>query len=219
MQKMRVVKVTNLNNLKLEQIENRSNTLFITSTRSLNYQSNKDKSLNVIDFTQLHAFVKTLTKAKDSLLDSEMRYLLYKTISNLKDNHPYKLAYLNSVSEIYELFSNLLVSDINESNINIKDIKKTQLQSKANIFELYLEYLKVVNEQEKATYQATFKECLKEYLSKYDQVCLIGFTFFNDIQNAMFEILINENRLSNIITDIDFVIDDFIKPLLKHNKL
>ena len=216
---LEVIKVNNLNNLMLEQIENSSNTLFITSTRSLNYQSNKDKSLNVIDFTQLQSFIREQAKQKDCMLDSEMRYLLYKTIADLPNGDPCKLAYKNSLSQIYDLFDKLLISNITADKINLKQIKKTQLQSISKLFELYSDYLNKLNKQAKAIYQTTFKECLREYLSQYDNVSLVGFTFFNDIQNAMFNILIENNKLSSIISNDDFIVDDFIIPLLKENKV
>ena len=219
MKKLEVIKVINLNNLKLEQINNSSNTLFITSTRSLNYQSNKDKSLNVIDFTQLQSHIREQAKKQDCIFESEMRYLLYKTIADLPDEDSCKIAYKNSASQIYDLFDKLLISNIDEEKINLKQIKKTQLQSITGLFELYIKYLKTLSKQSKTIYQIAFKKCLTEYLSQYDNISLVGFTFLNDIQNAMFNILIENNKLSSIITNDDFIVDDFIIPLLKDNKI
>ena len=217
MQKIKVVKVENINNLELEQIENSADTLFITSTRSLKHQSNNQKQLNVIDFTQLQAEMNALVKQKECLRESEMHYLLYKTISELNDKDPYKLAYRNSTNLIYNLFDKLLISDITAEKINIRQIKKTQLESVSNIFELYIQYLNKLSKQEKDTYQTVFKKCMADYFMQFKKVSLVGFTFFNDIQNAMFELLLQQGKLTSIITNDDFIVNDFIQPLLKDN--
>lgn len=213
--RVNVINIEYLNRLKLENYVNSSNTLFISSTRSLNYQSNKNKQFNVIDYTQLHSIIKDKTKDKDCISNNEMRYLLYKTISNLSDNHKTKSAFLNEVNLIYDLFDKLLFSEIVEQNLNLKQIKKTQLLSNANLFELYVDYLNCIKKQNKKTYQSCYKECLKEFLSQYQEVNLMGFTFFNDIQNMMFNILIENNLLSNIIINDELIIKEFITPLLE----
>ena len=40
---IRVVKVSDIGNIKLEQYENCSDTLFVTATRSLTYQTTKNR--------------------------------------------------------------------------------------------------------------------------------------------------------------------------------
>ena len=215
MQKINVVKVSSLNNLRLEQLSNGANSLFITATRSLSYQSNKNKKLNVIDYTQLHSSIKNVVKQKDYMSESEMRYLLYKTIMDLKDSS-IKLAYKNSITLLYELFDNLLVSNITADNINLKQIKKSHLISNADVFELYIKYLQTLSKQSKKPYQVGVRDCLREYFAQFSDVCFVGFTFFNDIQNTMFDILVEQGKLACMVANDDFIINEFIVPLLNN---
>lgn len=85
-----------------------------------------------------------------------MRYLLYKTIADLPDEDFCKIAYKNSASQIYDLFDKLLINNITEDNINLKQIKKSQLQSITGLFELYIKYLKRLEKQPKEIYQTAF---------------------------------------------------------------
>ena len=160
MNEIKVIKVQNLNDIELGQINSCANTLFITSTRSLNYQSNKSKKMNVVDFTQLHSQIKSLTKTKNCLSESEMRYLLHKTILDL-ENKTTKQAYKNSISQIYELFNNLLLSNVTEDCINLKQIKKTHLSSFSDVFQLYIDYLNTLKKQNKQTLQRSLYEQLR----------------------------------------------------------
>ena len=218
MNEIKVIKVQNLNDIELGQINSCANTLFITSTRSLNYQSNKSKKMNVVDFTQLHSQIKSLTKTKNCLSESEMRYLLHKTILDL-ENKTTKQAYKNSISQIYELFNNLLLSNVTEDCINLKQIKKTHLSSFSDVFQLYIDYLNTLKKQNKQTYQIAFADVLGDYFKQFDSVVLIGFTFFNDVQNLIFRTLIKENKLSSFVTNDDFIIQEFISPLLNDNNI
>lgn len=218
MKKIKIIKVASYNNLELEKISNNSNTLFITATKSLSYQSNKNKQQSVIDYTLLVSNINKQTKEKNCLLKSEMRYFLHKAISSVK-NENLKNAYFNSINLISELFNNLLLADIKENDINFKQIEQNYLYSNYELFALYVEYINLLNKQDKKDYPTTFKNCLKEYLKKYENVYLCGFTFFNDNQYALFKILIELGVEFSFIVNDNFIINDFIEPLLNKHSL
>lgn len=213
---MKCVKVVNTNNIggiKLENYIDNSSNLFITSTRSLSYKINNNIQYNVIDFTQLQSLISKTTKEQDCIKESEMRYLLYKTIMDLKDDK-IKIAFKNSIDELYSLFDKLLISNVRTQDINLTKIRNTYLTSNASIFELYINYLVVLSKQSKKPYQVVFNDNLKDYFNKYEKVSLIGFTFFNDIQNTMVKILTEQKKLANIFVDDEIIFNDFVVPYL-----
>ena len=218
-EKVDIVIVKSLNNLTLEKIEHKSNELFITATRSLAYQLNKDKKENVIDYTQLYNFIKSKAKEKDCLYESEMRYILHKTIKSLPDDDLCKQAFLNSQSLLYDLYNNLLMNNIYEQ-VDLSQIEQTQLSSNYKLFKLYKSYVEELNKQKKQTFQETFKLCLEEYFMTFAKVSFVGFTFFNDIQNCIFDKLWKYyNKVNKFIVDDDFIVNDFLIPYLNKKNI
>ena len=215
MKSVNIVKVSDIGDLRLEQYSTGSNSLFITATRSLNYQTKKNNNLEILDFTQLDNYIRAKLKDENCLTESEMRYLLYRTISQVS-NEVKKQSYRNSASLIYELFNNLLMANVTENDIDIRQIKKTKLSSYADIFQLYIDYEKNILKQEKKSYQAKYNDCLVDYLKGYENVSLVGFSFFNDIQTFIVKTLIGNDKLGSLITNDDFVINDLFEPILKH---
>lgn len=208
-----IYQLNSLPDFKLEQNIGCSSTLFLTSTRSLKHQLEENLNLKVIDYTELHSIIKTKTKDAKSLTDNEMRYLLFNTIQSMTDNEKTQQAYKNSINLIYELFSNLLFNGIEKNDFNFK--KKNIIPSQKEIFQLYINYIDLLNTQSKKSYQSCFSECLKEYLKQYKEVYLCGFTFFNDIQMLLFKLLMELNINVTFVVDSEFITNDFILPLLK----
>lgn len=208
-----IYQVNSLSDFKLEQNMNCSNTLFLTSTRSLKHQLEENLNLKVIDYTELHSIIKTKTKESRALSDNEMKYLLFNTIQNMSDNDKIKQAFKNSTNLIYELFNNLLFNGIEKNDFNFK--KKNIIPSQKEIFQLYINYIDLLNTQSKKSYQSCFSECLKEYLKQYNEVYLCGFAFFNDIQMLLLKLLIELNINVTFVVDSEFITNDFILPLLK----
>ena len=64
-----------------------------------------------------------------------------------------------------------------------------------------------------------FNKLLREWLSGYNDVSLIGFSFLNDKQQILFKYIVNNKRLKYFITNDDFVVNDLIVPILKQNNL
>lgn len=217
MQALKIVRADNLNNIELGGFVDSTNTIFITATKSMKYSLN-DK-LNVLDAGELYSKLLNATKEKECLKESEMKYILFKTISSIENSDSIKSALLNSVDEVYSLFSRLLISGIDDTKIDINNISNNQLKSSYILFDLYNKFLKELESQNKQTFHLALKKSMQEFFACYEKVVFVGFTFLNDIQNQYFEYLIKENKLSTIIINNDkFLIEEWLKPLLaKHN--
>ena len=218
MSRVKIIKVADIGDVKLEQYENCSDTLFITATRSLTYQTKKDNEYSVYDVTQLDNIIRAELKNRDCLKESEMRYLLHKAILNISDDKK-KTAFINSESGLYELYNNLLLAELNPNDIDIAKIYKSKLISYADIFQLFIDYCKIISSQKRVTYQSAYNVCLQEIVKPYKKVSLVGFSFFKDVINNLLKYLIKEDKLSSFITNDDFIIEDLIQPLLDDNKV
>lgn len=148
MSNIKIVKVDNIGDIKLEQYEDCSNTLFIAATRSLTYQLKSNNNVNVFDVTQIDNIIKVMLKEKHCLSESEMRYVLHKTIMKL-EGEKLKIAFKNSEKQLYELYNNLLLAELNINDIELSSIYRNNLISNANIFKLYIDYCKELKLQGK----------------------------------------------------------------------
>ena len=74
-------------------------------------------------------------REKDCLTESQMKYILFKTIDKMTDEK-IKQAFKNSLSEIYDLFSNLLYAEVDKADVKLNTIKKKNVISTFSLISL-----------------------------------------------------------------------------------
>lgn len=215
---IKIVKVDNIGDIKLEQYEDCSNTLFIAATRSLTYQLKTNNNVNVFDVTQIDNIIKVMLKEKHCLSESEMRYVLHKTIMKLEDEK-LKIAFKNSEKQLYELYNNLLLAELNINDIKLSLIYRNNLISNANIFKLYIDYCKELKLQGKNSYQKEYNLCMQEITKPYKKVSLVGFLFFKDNIHTLLRYLIKNQQLSSFFINDNMIAKNLIIPFLNDNNI
>ena len=128
MEIVKVLKVSDISSINLDKLTGCEKSLFISATRSLNYQIQKNNKVESYDFTQIQNMLNEQIKEKDCLTESQMKYILYKTIEKMKDDK-IKQAFKNSLSEIYELFSNLMYAEVRKEDVKLNVIKNKNVKS------------------------------------------------------------------------------------------
>lgn len=218
MEIVKVLKVSDISSINLDKLTGCEKSLFISATRSLNYQIQKNNKVESYDFTQIQNMLNEQIKEKDCLTESQMKYILYKTIEKMKDDK-IKQAFKNSLSEIYELFSNLMYAEVRKEDVKLNVIKNKNVKSIYLLLNLYINYQSELESAKEISHQKMFNTLLREWLSGYENISLIGFSFLNDRQQVMFKYIASKNKLRYFITNDDFVVNDLIVPLLIQNKL
>lgn len=218
MDTVKVLKVSDISAINLDKLVDSEKSLFVSATRSLNYQIRKKNKVEVYDFTQIQNMLNEQIREKDCLTESQMKYILFKTIDKMTDEK-IKQAFKNSLSEIYDLFSNLLYAEVDKADVKLDTIKKKNVISTFLLFKLYVNYLDELEDLKKIYHHRMFNKLLREWLSGYNDVSLIGFSFLNDKQQILFKYIVNNNKLKYFITNDDFVVNDLIVSILKQNKL
>ena len=87
MEIVKVLKVSDISSINLDKLTGCEKSLFISATRSLNYQIQKNNKVESYDFTQIQNMLNEQIKEKDCLTESQMKYILYKTIEKMKDEY------------------------------------------------------------------------------------------------------------------------------------
>ena len=123
MDTVKVLKVSDISAINLDKLVDSEKSLFVSATRSLNYQIRKKNKVEVYDFTQIQNMLNEQIREKDCLTESQMKYILFKTIDKMTDEK-IKQAFKNSLSEIYDLFSNLLYAEVDKADVKLDTIKK-----------------------------------------------------------------------------------------------
>ena len=135
MSKVKIIKVADIGDVKLEQYENCSDTLFITATRSLTYQTKKDNEYPVYDVTQLDNIIRAELKNRDCLKESEMRYLLHKAILNISDDKK-KTAFINYIhvnkGSINQSFTFEYKKKLDESDADLLSLGIVEIRERFN---------------------------------------------------------------------------------------
>lgn len=217
--KIKVVQTNDLGGIDIAQFFTRPNGLCITATRSMKHNANKVEGITVCDYTEFEESLLNRNKREHCLKESEQRYILHKTIDEM-DEDDKKQTMHNSISSLYNLYSSLLLADVDHTKIDLPKIFASQPESVTDVLELYIAFYKNLLKTETLIYQSALRNGIEEFISQYDEIVLLGFAFFNDLQAALFAEIMQSRRLrAMIISDEEFILNKWLMPLFVANNL
>lgn len=186
-----------------------SNTIVITATQNLKKNDLFSSAQCVISFADLINEAQNYVDFKESINNTELRFLINSAINTLfKDEK--KLAYKNSIYGLEDLFSLLLLNDI---NTNVDAVAENYSFVEKDIFNIYK---KVYNDLELKKQKILKKALVDKAIDKtsqYKTIVLVGFVFFNDMQEYLIKHL-NAENLVFINKHSDFISSDLLMPML-----
>lgn len=211
MQKIRVIKVKDYNNLDLESVVGESKTLFITATGNLRKVAKNRGIIDAFAFADLIKLYNQEMKGKSYLTLLEIKYLLEEIIDRDYDSNS---ALIESVDSFFKMYSILLAGKVNSGDIILEKIKEEYTQSEVVMFELYVKLLAEIKAKNVKTYFEMLEEEMSLQVEKFDKVVFEGFMFFNVHQKLLLE-KCSDKELVFIVKDNDFIIDDVYKRITK----
>lgn len=189
-----------------------SNSIIITATQNLKRNGLFNGAKAIMSFSDLLKVAQKNVDYKECINNSELRYIIYKTIEEIFEDEK-KTAYQNCVNSLEGLYSKLILNNITDNEINKIDFKNKYSFVEKDIFDIYKKvYLKLQDHKQKLSKIRLIEESCK-IAENYNQAIFVGFVFFNELQEAFIKNL-NINKLQFINKKDNFIQNDLIFPLL-----